>query len=113
MKKYLKILSPISSFMNTQEELEVKFFGKNVRKINVNIFFLKGMYFNDKFALIDNNQFKSPFYENSSDTIDDEKDYELFSSKIKQSLDHMAPYEKYKKIKKKKNFLYSKIKKHI
>lgn len=87
-----------------------KILWEKCKKNKCKYFFLKGMYFNDKFALIDNDQFKSPFYENLSNNIDDEKDYELFSSKIKKSLDYMAPYEKYKNVKKKKNLLFSKIK---
>jgi len=87
-----------------------KILWEKCKKNKCGYYFLKGMYYDDKFALIDNDQFKSPFYENASSYIDDVEEYKLFSSKIKKSIDHSAPFEKHKMHNKKKISLYNRLK---
>lgn len=76
------------------------------KEFNCKYFFIKGMYFDDRFALVDQENFTSPFFEKSKHLLFDEHQYSKFKIEIANLKNKFAPYESKKKIKKiKKIFL--------
>ena len=59
-----------------------KILWEKCRQHNCKYFFIKGMYFDDRFALVDQENFTSPFFEESKNLSLDDNQFSKFKIKI-------------------------------
>ncbi len=76
-----------------------KILWEKCRQHNCKYFFIKGMYFDDRFALVDQENFTSPFFEESKNLSLDDNQFSKFKIKIENLKNKFAPYESKKKTK--------------
>ena len=79
-----------------------KILWEKCRQHNCKYFFIKGMYFDDRFALVDQENFTSPFFEESKNLSLDDNQFSKFKIKIENLKNKFSPY----KAKKKKKFFF-------
>lgn len=78
-----------------------KILWEKCKQNNCKYFFIKGMYFDDRFALVDQENFQSPFFEKSKNLEINDHEFQNFKIKIENLKNKFAPYESKKKINKK------------